>query len=107
MKVLFAILIFIHGSIHLFGFAKAFDLTQIEQLSTNISKLQGVFWFITFLIFAYTGEAFLLENPFWPWTAFTAVLVSTRLVFTIWKDAKYGVIPNIIILLAALLYFSP
>ena len=107
MKVLFAILIFIHGSIHLFGFAKAFDLTQIEQLSTNISKLQGVFWFITFLIFAYTGEALLLENPFWPWTAFTAALISTILIFTVWKDAKYGVIPNIIILLAALLYFSP
>ncbi|WP_188314546.1 hypothetical protein [Maribacter arenosus] len=105
MKVLIAILIFIHGSIHLFGFAKAFKLTQIEQFSTHISKLQGVFWFITFLMFAYTGEALLVENAFWPWTAFTAVLLSTRLIFTVWKDAKYGVIPNVIILLAALFHY--
>ncbi|MBD0851426.1 hypothetical protein HPE63_12170 [Maribacter arenosus] len=56
-------------------------------------------------MFAYTGEALLVENAFWPWTAFTAVLLSTRLIFTVWKDAKYGVIPNVIILLAALFHY--
>ena len=106
MKYIFLALIFLHGAIHLFGFAKAFNLWQIEQLNAVISKISGLVWFIVFVLFVLTGLAFLAKAQWWYWLAIVTVVISTVLIVSVWKDAKYGTIPNVIILLIALYSLS-
>ena len=103
MKYIFFALIFLHGAIHLMGFAKAFKLAQIEQLSTDISKISGLVWFIVFLLFVLTGIAFLAKVQWWYWLAIVTAAISTVLIIIVWKDAKFGTIPNVFIILVALL----
>ena len=106
MKYIFLALIFLHGAIHLMGFAKAFKLAQIEQLGTDISKISGLIWLIVFLLFVVTGIAFLAKAQCWYWLAIVTIIISTLLIIFVWKDAKFGTIPNILILLAALYSLS-
>ncbi len=101
MKYLLVAFLFLHGIIHLFGFAKAFGLSQMDQIKTEISKVQGVFWFIAFVLFSYSGEALLSKNTYWYWIALSGVILSVILIAVTWRDSKYGILPNIIICLAA------
>lgn len=102
MKYIFLALIFLHGAIHLMGFTKAFKLAQIEQLGTDISKISGLVWFIAFLLFVVTGIALLAKIQWWYWLAIVTVVISTALIVSVWKDAKFGIISNVFILLVAL-----
>ncbi len=90
----------------MFGFAKAFNLAQINQINVSISKIQGLIWFIAFLFFIVTGEALISKNPWWYWTAIAAVIISTVLIISVWKDAKFGTIPNVIIIMVVLFSLS-
>ncbi|MBE9480412.1 MAG: hypothetical protein IMY69_01810, partial [Bacteroidetes bacterium] len=102
MKYIFCAFIFLHGAIHLMGFAKAFKLAQIEQLITDISKISGLIWFIVFLLFIVTGIALLAKVQWWHWLAIVAVVISTVLIVSVWRDAKFGTIPNVIIIMVVL-----
>ena len=106
MKYIFCALIFFHGAIHLMGFAKAFKLAQIEQLGTDISKISGLVWFIVFILFVVTGIAFLAKAQWWYWLAIVTVIISTVLIVSFWRDAKFGTIPNVLILLVVLFSLS-
>ena len=100
--VLIAILL-IHGLIHLLGFLKAFDLAQINELTQPISRPIGHLWLVTALLFVVTTVAFAFKNHWWWAAAILAALFSQFLVFTAWQDAMFGSIPNLIILVVALL----
>jgi len=102
MKYVFSALIFLHGAIHLMGFLKAFKLAQIEQLTTGISKISGIFWLLTFILFLVSCIAYLAKADWWHILAFIAVLISTILIITVWNDAKFGTIANVIILIVAI-----
>ncbi len=39
LRWIFALLVFIHGFIHLFGFLKAFKLAPVNQLTSNFFLL--------------------------------------------------------------------
>ena len=51
MRLALTVLILIHGLIHFMGFAKAFKLAEINQLSQNISKPIGMFWLLVCILF--------------------------------------------------------
>ncbi len=106
MKFAFIAFVFLHGMIHLFGFAKAFGLAEFDRIHQNISKFHGILWFVAFLLFALTGEALLTEYPYWHWLSVAAVVLSAALIITVWNDAKFGVIPNLIIAFVTLSAFS-
>ncbi len=99
MKYLFVFVLATHGLIHLMGFAKAFDLAQLNQLTKEISKPIGVAWLLTTLIFLVTAASFLLKKDLWWFVAITGVLLSQLLIILLWQDAKFGTIANVIILL--------
>jgi hypothetical protein len=106
MKILFSIFLFLHGAIHLMGFLKAFKLAEIEQLIASISKFSGVLWLFAFLLFLAAGIACLAKMNAWYIIAFLAVLVSSFLIISTWKDAKFGMIANIIVLVVAVVGFG-
>ncbi|HEX4878091.1 MAG TPA: DUF6544 family protein [Chitinophagaceae bacterium] len=103
LKYLFAFIILIHGLIHFMGFAKAFNYGELKQLTLPISKTQGTVWLITALLFIFMAAAFLIKKENWWVVAFPAVALSQLVIIQSWKDAKYGTIANIIILVVAVL----
>lgn len=102
MKYLFSFLIVVHGLIHLMGFAKAFDLAHIGQLSRDISKTLGIIWLVATILFVTTCIFFLLTKETWWLVALISVLLSQALVILYWQDARFGTIANVIILLIAI-----
>lgn len=103
MRIFLIFLIIIHGLIHLLGFAKAFHLVNITQLTREIPKLQGIIWLVTTLVFLLVAVLLILEKEYWWMVALAAVIVSQILIITVWQDAKFGTIANVIILMVALL----
>lgn len=106
MRIAFIILIVIHGIIHLFGFLKAFDISEFNAISQPISKAYGMLWFLTFLLFAITIVLNLIHSDYWWLSGLFAVVISQILIFNYWSDAKFGTIANVIILFASIIGFS-
>lgn len=98
MRYLFATLIFLHGAIHLMGFAKAFGYAPIENIHSAISKSAGLLWLLASVLFLAAGIAFLAKADWWCLVSFVAIFLSTFLIISVWNDAKFGTIANIVIL---------
>ncbi len=99
--VLFILLV--HGLIHLMGFAKAFKLADIQQLTQHISKAGGIGWLVSALLFVAAAVLFLLKKDIWWVVAAPAVIISQLLIFGAWQDAKFGTIANVIVLVGVVL----
>lgn len=106
LKYFFAFIMLIHGLIHLMGFAKAYNYGNITQLTKDISKTNGLFWLLTAMLFILATVFFLLKKESWLFIAFLAVLISQILIITVWKDAKFGTIANVVILVVAIVALS-
>ena len=65
LRYLFAFLLLVHGLIHLMGFAKAFKLATINQLTAAIAKPAGLLWLLAALLFAGAVILFLLQHQVW------------------------------------------
>jgi len=57
MTAIFAIVLVLHGLIHLVGFAKAFALADFPQLSQPIAPAFGAFWLLASLLFLAAATA--------------------------------------------------
>ena len=62
MTVLFAIVLVVHGLIHVLGFAKAFGFAEPPQLAQPIAPWLGVGWLVDALLFLAAAAALLV----WP-----------------------------------------
>lgn len=106
MRIALIILIVLHGVIHLFGFLKAFGISQFKAISQPVSKVYGMLWFLTFLLFVITIILNFIQSDYWWLSGFLAVVISQVLIFNYWSDAKFGTIANIIILLVVIIGYS-
>jgi len=105
MRLLFAILLAVHGLIHLMGFAKAFGLAKLPQLVQPISRPMGVAWLAAALLLALTAVA-VFAMPRWWWALGGVALVLSQIVIaSSWSDARYGTIANAPILVGVVLGF--
>jgi hypothetical protein len=62
MRVLFAIIVVVHGLLHVLGFAKAFGLAELPQLTRPISQFIGTLWLVAALLFVAAAASLFL----WP-----------------------------------------
>ena len=106
MKYIFSIILIMHGLIHFMGFAKAFDYGNSTQITKEISKSMGIFWLIAALLFIIATILFFLKNEYWIYLAIVASIISQFLIFGIWKEAKFGTIANLIIIVVAVLSWT-
>lgn len=106
MRIALIILIGIHGIIHLFGFLKAFGISEFNAISQPISKTSGFIWLLTFVVFAITMILLIFQSNFWWLSGFLAVIASQILIFNYWSNAKFGTIANLLILISAIIAFS-
>jgi hypothetical protein len=103
MRIAFAILIGIHGLIHLLGPTKAFGWADVHQLRTPISALAGVCWLLAAILLIGAFIGFALGAPRWWWLALPGVVLSQVLITQSWSDAKFGTIANLVIAIPLLL----
>lgn len=102
MKTALLILLVVHGLIHGMGFAKAFGLAEVSELTQNISRPHGVAWLLAGLLFLVTAFLFFMKNEWWWAVGIAAVVVSQVLIFAYWRDAKFGTVANLLVLLPVL-----
>ena len=106
MKIAFLIIVLLHGLIHLLGFVKGFELREVKELTLPISKTLGVVWLTATFLFLTYGMLYLLNSKYAWLIGLVAVVVSQVIIFLFWKDAKFGTIPNIIILTVSIVSFG-
>lgn len=101
MRVVFLIMIVLHALIHTMAFVKAFDFAELKDFTNPVSKPLGLVWLSAFLILIVSAILFITKNPNWWVWGFAGAVVSQFLIFLFWQEAKFGTIPNFIILLVA------
>ncbi len=106
MKSVFSIVVFLHGLIHSLGFIKAFDIKDIKGLTLPIPGIFGVVWLIAFILFLIYGILYLFNYRFAWLVGIIAMFISQTLVFIFWKDARFGTIPNLLILSVCIIFFG-
>lgn len=106
IRIIISVILFLHGLIHLMGFVKAFGLADLNELKLSISKPLGLVWLFAALLLMLVGT-FVLLNKQWGWIpAIIAVTASQILIILSWQDAKFGTIPNLIIMIFAIFIFA-
>ena len=102
MRIVFLIIVLLHGLIHLLGFVKGFGFKEVKELTLPISKPMGFVWLTATALFL-TYDILYLANSKYAWFfGFVAVINSQFLVIMFWRDAKFGTIPNILILVVSI-----
>jgi hypothetical protein len=101
MRIAFGVILAIHALIHLMGFLKAFKLAQLPQLTLPISRPMGVLWLAgTVLLLAAAVALFASPGFFWL-LAGGGVVASQIAIVSSWRDARFGTLPNLLAVLAA------
>lgn len=103
LKFVFIGIVLLHGLIHFMGFAKAFGYGNITQLTKEISKPAGGLWMLTAWMFIAVVALFLFKIENWWVLGILAAVVSQVLIFSVWQDAKFGTIANVLVLAVSLL----
>jgi len=97
MRIALALLLALHGLIHLLGPAKAFGWADVSQMRTPISAAGGVLWLLAAVLFSIAAAAAGVGARWWWSAALPAVLLSQALIVSAWSDAKFGTVANLII----------
>ena len=106
MKIAIAIFFLLHGLLHTLGFGKAFNLISSNQITHGISKGNGVVWLLTGLMFATGSVLLMIDHNFWWIIASGATILSQYLIFTIWREAKFGTVANMVAAVIIVLFVT-
>lgn len=106
MRWLVAGLILLHGFLHLLGFLKAYQLVRIPSLVADISRFLGVFWLLATVFLIIASLLYWFKSSLWWIPASLGLLISMYLMSRFWADAKWGMIPNIILFIVLLIQYA-
>jgi len=98
MIVVFASFLAIHGLIHLLGFAKAFGLARLPQLTQPIGPLVGLLWLMAALLFLAAAASIFVWPRWWWGLGVCAVGASMVVIVPSWTDARFGALANLVAL---------
>lgn len=97
MRIILAIVLVAHALIHFAGTAKAFGWGTFPAL-TPISKPMGLGWLVGGIALL-ASVAVMGTRWFWV-SGLVALVVSQGLILGAWRDAKFGTLANVLLLLA-------
>jgi len=106
MKIAFALVLLLHGLIHLSGTAKAFGFADMPQLTQQISKPMGSVWMFAALLYVATSVALFASPTRWWLIGAAAIVVSQVAILSSWRDARFGTIANVIALAGVIVGFA-
>lgn len=105
-RILIATLFVVHGLIHLLGFTKAFRLADVTQLAQPVTQVAGLFWLAAAALCLMAAGAMFFA-PRWSWAfGAAAIVMSQAVILTSWNDARFGSIPNVVLLVAVVYGFA-
>ena len=113
LRIVISIALLFHGLIHLMGFLKALEFPIAENfntralitLSANETKTIGLLWLLCCIGLVTSCIIFLLQKDWWWTVGAISLLLSQVLIILYWRDAKYGTLINVIILLPVLISY--
>jgi hypothetical protein len=105
MTAVFTVFLVVHGLIHLLGFAKAFGIAELPQLTQPITPLLGVLWLIAGALFLATAASLFVWPRSWWVIGACAIVVSAFVIVPSWIDAKFGMVANLIALVGVVFGF--
>lgn len=106
MKLAFALVLAVHGLIHLMGFAKAFGYAELPQLTVPISRAAGVLWLAAAGLVVLTAVLVYVWPRGWWIVGAVALVVSQVVIAGSWADARFGTVANVILLAGVGLGFA-
>jgi len=98
LRIVFLILLCVHGVIHGLGFAKAFGLAELPQLTQAIARPWGVLWLAAGVLLVATAVMLPLAPRAWWVVGAVAVAVSQTVIVASWSDARFGTLANLVVL---------
>jgi Family of unknown function (DUF6544) len=105
MTIVFAIVLVVHAVIHVLGFAKAFGLADLPQLTQPVSPWLGVGWLLAAVLFLAAAAALFLWPRGWWAIGACAIVVSMFVIVSSWIDAKFGALGNLVALTGVIFGF--
>jgi len=99
VKHALALLLALHGAIHLLGFVKGFRLAPVAQLREPISRPAGALWLAAAVLFLAAAALLYAAPGRWWLAAAPALILSQALIAGAWADARFGTVANAIVLL--------
>ncbi len=103
MRFALVALLALHGLIHVMGFAKAFDLAALPQLTVPISRPLGIAWLFAAVLFLVAAVLLGVGvRGVWALPGLAAVVLSQYVIVRSWGDAKVGTVANVLVLLPIL-----
>jgi hypothetical protein len=105
MIIVFSILLVVHGLIHLLGVAKAFGAADLPQLTEPISASFGTLWLVAAVLCVATAVSLFVWPRSWWMVGACALLVSVIVILSSWPDAKFGLLPNGVLLVGVIFGF--
>ncbi|RPH59783.1 MAG: hypothetical protein EHM89_10070, partial [Acidobacteria bacterium] len=100
MRWITAVLVAIHGLIHMMGFVKAFGYAELPQLSRPISRAMGLLWFTAGLLVLASAALMVAWPRRWWMLGILALVLSQATIISAWHDARAGTLANVVLLLA-------
>lgn len=107
MKWALAAFVLAHALLHSMGFAKAFGFAQLDALKVPIGRAAGAAWLVACVLLV-AAAILIAVGPRSPGLAvalsavgLVAALVSQAVIVSSWSDAKFGTLPNVVLLVFA------
>ena len=102
MRRVVAVVVVMHGLVHLLGAAKGLGWADVTQLSQPIGTAQGVVWLTAAALAVVTVVLLAMTSRWWWAVGAVAVVVSQAVIITSWRDARAGTIANVVLLVTVL-----
>jgi hypothetical protein len=99
MTIFFAVVLAVHGLIHLLGVAKAFGWAELPQLTHPVSPGLGAVWLIAAMLFVAAAVALLAWPRGWWAVGAFAIVISMIAILPSRADAKAGALVNVVALI--------
>lgn len=116
MRILVAVVIILHGLVHLLGFVVPWKFVTLAEMPYKVTLLSdkidvgaggiriiGVLWLLATIGFVVVGGSLIATLPWWQVLAFAVTLFSLVLCILGWPDSQFGVYINLFILVFLLL----
>lgn len=98
LRWIFAVVVIVHGLIHLLGAVKGFGWAPVDELSATPSAAAAVAWLGASVLLVATGVSLLLGYRWWWILGAVAFVLSQLLVISSWADAQAGLAANLLLL---------
>ena len=96
-----AVMVVVHGLIHLFGASKGLGWSDVSQLKEPIGTAAGAVWLVAAVLTVGAGVMLAASIRGWWIVGVVAATISQAVIATSWSDAKAGTIANVVVLGAA------